>query len=121
MTISSQFIFEVCPCDLECPAGCEGCSNSICEDPNSSTTVSTITTGVSSEKAVLMLNTARSENVPMVITFNGDVDDKINFTYDERTELRSPKFVSLVVSHLMGSFGSLVEHSTDNRLASFES
>ena len=84
---SSQFIFEVCPCDLECPAGCEGCSNSICEDPNSSTTVSTITTGVSSEKAVLMLNTARSENVPMVITFNGDVDDKINFIYDERTEV----------------------------------
>ena len=84
---SSQFIFEVCPCDLECPAGCEGCSNSICEDPNSSTTVSTITTGVSSEKAALMLNTARSENVPMVITFNGDVDDKINFIYDERTEV----------------------------------
>ena len=40
-----------------------------------------------SEKAVLMLNTARSDNVPMVITFDGEVDNDINFVYEEGTEV----------------------------------
>ena len=76
-----------CPCDQDCPNGCQGCSNSICEDSNFSTTGSIIaTTTVPSQKAALMLNTARSDNVPMVITFNGKLD--YNLLLDDASVIR---------------------------------
>ena len=76
-----------CPCDQDCPNGCHGCSNSICEDSYSSTTSSIIaTTTVPSQKSALMLNTARSDNVPMVITFNGELD--YNFLLDDASVIR---------------------------------
>merc|ERR1711970_450712 len=39
-----------------------------------------------SQKSVLVLNTY-TNNVPMVIGFNGEVDDDIDFTFGENTEV----------------------------------
>ena len=46
---------QECPCGDDCSSGCQGCENPICE----------------SKKAVLLLSTLDSRNVPMVIDFEG--------------------------------------------------
>ena len=46
---------QECPCGEDCSSGCQGCENPICE----------------SKKAVLLLSTLDSRNVPMVIDFEG--------------------------------------------------
>ena len=62
-----------CPCDTDCPNGCDGCANSICEcSVTSTTSVSTTTSKSAAKEAVLMLSTAYSTNVPMVIGYNGN-------------------------------------------------
>ena len=51
----SQLLISECPCGGDCTAGCEGCENPICKP----------------SKAVLMLSTYKSSNVPMVIDYEG--------------------------------------------------
>ena len=57
-----------------CPTGCP-CDSYECEDitptVTSTTSVVTTTTEPVSKDAVLMLNTKSSDNIPMVIGFNG--------------------------------------------------
>ena len=56
-----------------CPGGCP-CDSFDCEDVNptvTSTTTATTTTKPAAKEAVLMLSTAYSSNVPMVIGYNG--------------------------------------------------
>merc|ERR1719210_2883281 len=73
-----------CPCEENCPGGCP-CDSYECEDINptitSSTSIATTATEPAAKQAVLMLSTSSSSNVPMVIGYNGEVDDNINFTY----------------------------------------
>ena len=55
-----------------CPAGCP-CDAYKCDDVTTTTTsMATTTTASTMKKAVLMLNTYDSGNVPMVIGFNGE-------------------------------------------------
>ena len=57
----SEYLILDCPCDVNCPNGCEYCENSICD------------------KSVLILNTGSWDSVPMVVDFKGNVDDDLDF------------------------------------------
>ena len=95
-----------------CPGGCP-CDDFECEDitptVTSTTSVATTTIEPVAKDAVLLLSTYSSSNVPMVIGYNGklhlnitqsslfiandnnnilgEVDDDINFTFEDNTEL----------------------------------
>ena len=95
-----------------CPGGCP-CDDYECEDiiPTVTSTTSLATTTIEpvAKDAVLLLNTQWSENVPMVIGYNGklhlnitqsslfiandnnnilgELDDDINFTFEDNTEV----------------------------------
>ena len=95
-----------------CPGGCP-CDDYECEDitptVTSTTSVATTTIEPVAKDAVLLLNTRSSSNVPMVIGYNGkpqlnitlslffiendnnnilaEVDDDINFTFEDNTEV----------------------------------
>ena len=94
-----------------CPGGCP-CDDYECEDitptVTSTTSVATTTTEPVAKDAVLLLSTWSSRNVPMVIGYNGklhlnitlsyffiandnnnilgEVDDDINFTFEDNTD-----------------------------------
>lgn len=53
-----------CPCEENCPTGCDGCLNPVCY-------------------AVLVLSTKDDENKPMVVNVHGTVDDDLSFSYGE--------------------------------------
>ena len=55
--------------------------------PITTTSIATSTTAQPPKEAVLLLSTSRSSNVPMVIDFEGNVDDDTAFTYDDDTEV----------------------------------
>ena len=101
-----------CPCEENCPGGCP-CDDYDCEDitptVTSTTSVTTTTIEPVAKDAVLLLNTEWSDNVPMVIGYNGklhlnitqsslfiandnnnilgEVNDDINFTFEDNTEV----------------------------------
>jgi len=62
---------------------------SVSSPPTMATSTTTALTPTTSPtgKAVLMLSTRPSTNVPMVITLNGEVDDDINFTFGVNTQV----------------------------------
>ena len=70
----------------ECPGGCP-CFDYDCDDfistsiPLTTTTTSTSTTTEKLEKAVLLLDNRNADNLPMVISFDGEVDDDIEFQF----------------------------------------
>ena len=88
-----------------CPGGCP-CDSFDCEDDTATTTLTTTTESVA-KKAVLVLSTYISSNVPMVIGYNGKqrqvfliicndkiklyysgvVDDDLHFKYGYNTEV----------------------------------
>ena len=49
--------------------------------------MATTTTALPTKQAVLLLSTSRSSNAPMVIDFEGNIDDDTSFIYDEDTEV----------------------------------
>ena len=63
-----------CPCNIDCPNGCDGCDNSICKPV--------------AKEAVLMLSTRSSKSVPMVIGFNGKHYSFFNFESYNMTHIR---------------------------------
>ena len=53
-----------CPCEENCPDGCDGCSNPVCY-------------------AVLVLSTKDETNTPMVVDVYGNVDNDLSFSYGD--------------------------------------
>ena len=67
----------------DCPGGCP-CDEFECDVSPTATTTSSSSTTTSipqTEKAVLLLDNKSSTNKPMVISFEGEVDDNIEFEF----------------------------------------
>ena len=65
-----QSSFLDCPCDTNCPNGCVSCDNSLCK------------------KSVLILNTDSYYSIPMVVDFDGNVDDNLDFKIETMSRSR---------------------------------
>ena len=85
---------EKCPCQSGCVNGCP-CAEYYCEghDTLPGTTTSMITTTTvatttlsTAKKSILMLNTYKSDNQPLIINPSGDFLDDIDFSYGTFTE-----------------------------------
>lgn len=74
-----------CPCQTNCPDGCTGCSHPICG--TQTTTSTTTTTTTLSEFAILVLNTYKSANKPILLNSNGQVTIETTFEFGENTEV----------------------------------
>ena len=77
ISLMSLYLFQT-----DCPGGCP-CDEFECDDsPIATTTPSTTTTPIEkNEKAVLLLDNMKSANKPMVISFDGEVDDDLEFQF----------------------------------------
>ena len=62
---------ESCPCNIDCIVGCRGCENPICP----------------TRKSVLVLSTSDSSNVPVLINYDGGVNENLHFELDDGTEV----------------------------------
>ena len=74
-----------CPCQEKCPTGCP-CPNYQC--PATTTVPSTTTTTADLKTWILVLNTRKSENKPLIIDGNGQ-SKEIGFIYGTGTEVAS--------------------------------
>jgi len=75
-----------CPCNENCPNGCYGCSNSLCQDSTTSTTIST-TTQPFENKSVLILSTYYGEKKPLLVDFEGNTNESFQFRFGTNTEV----------------------------------
>jgi len=75
-----------CPCNENCPNGCYGCSNPLCQDSTTSTTIST-TTQPFENKSVLILSTYYGEKKPLLVDFEGNTNESFQFRFGTNTEV----------------------------------
>ena len=80
---NNTFISD-CPCGENCPDGCDGCDSAFCHQTTSSTTQ---TTTAPTKNAILVLSTYADTNRPLVIDFNGNVNDNVDFHYESGTKV----------------------------------
>ena len=91
-----------------CSAGCP-CDEWDCEDQT--TTTSEVLTTALPEKSVLVLSNTNSRSVPMVVSFDGEVDNDIEFDYNE--------FVGYGCSTTLNGEFYYVGGGNDNKQVSF--
>ena len=79
---------------MNCPDGCAHYDNSLCK------------------KSVLILNTESYDSVPMVVDFDGNVDDHLDFTIDTWSKSRWACSVTLNGEFLVFGNGYQVNAQT---------
>ena len=79
---------------MNCPDGCADCDNSLCK------------------KSVLILNTDSYDSVPMVVDFDGNFDDHLDFTIDTWSRSRWACSVTLNGEFLVFGNGYQVNAQT---------
>ena len=79
---------------MNCPDGCANCDNSLCK------------------KSVLILNTDSYYSIPMVVDFDGNVDDNLDFKIETMSRSRWACSVTLNGEFLVFGNGYQVKKMT---------